>query len=139
MVEALRGPNYLVPKVNYKSDIKVSYVYPGSKKYLLIVKGIGGVIWSFHLSDADPFPSNPHGDGVDQARKLDVFTGIIYDKKTMKPLKQLTCKEYKQLWSNKELIKLVKRIRRFERHERIDTYMNEPYHKCSQYNPFIVS
>jgi len=37
-------------------------------------------IWIFHKYDKDPFPSTPHGHNKETGEKLDVYTGIKYDK-----------------------------------------------------------
>lgn len=45
-----------------------------------IVKHRG--IWKINLNDADKWPSDPHGDRVDCAEKLDLLNGNIYSKIT---------------------------------------------------------
>ena len=40
-----------------------------------------GERWRIHKNDADPLPSNPHGDSPDVALKLDLATGDLYRKR----------------------------------------------------------
>lgn len=38
--------------------------------------------WRVHKSDADNlFPSDPHGDRIDNPEKLNLYTGAVYDNK----------------------------------------------------------
>lgn len=45
-------------------------------EYIIKVAGI----WKFHKYDKDSCPSKPHGHNLDTGEKLDVYTGIRYDK-----------------------------------------------------------
>lgn len=40
--------------------------------------------WEFHLSDPDPWPSVPHGHDNEKGKKLNPFTGEIFNIKTRK-------------------------------------------------------
>ena len=43
-----------------------------------------GIIWVFHKSDPDPFPSSPHGHRVDSNERLNPYTGEVYVEKQVK-------------------------------------------------------
>ena len=60
----------------------ISWEYPDNTtafpflKLLIRRKGI----WKFNKFDKDPFPSSPHGHELESGDKIDVYTGIRYNK-----------------------------------------------------------
>jgi hypothetical protein len=51
-------------------------------EYKVRVKS-GGILWTIHLFDRDPFPSNPHAHQLDNNIKLDLSTGKCYKNRTL--------------------------------------------------------
>ena len=55
-------------------------------------------VWVVHLSDADPWPSNPHAERQDEPGKLDLFTGDVYDPQTRRRMQKLSAKSMKYIY-----------------------------------------
>ena len=57
-------------------------------------------IWRIHKSDPDNiFPSDPHGDRVDGAEKLDLYNGNVYNKTTKQQIYTLPKKAMKYIYN----------------------------------------
>ena len=64
-------------------------------------------IWRFHKSDPDDmFPSDPHGDRVDGAEKLNIYNGYVYSLPNRSHLRNLPKKAMiyicKEIFNSKE-------------------------------------
>jgi hypothetical protein len=68
-----KKPTRLVRGTDDDGNPTILYFIPA------VVTGLSG--WEFHKGDPDPFPSVPHGHGVnDSRRKLDPYRGFTYFK-----------------------------------------------------------
>lgn len=57
-------------------------------------------IWRIHKADPDDiFPSDPHGDRVDEPEKLDLYTGAVYSRTNKKLLYTLPKKAMKFIYN----------------------------------------
>ena len=64
-------------------------------------------VWRIHKNDPDvSFPSDFHADRIDQPEKLDLYTGVVYDKRTKQALRKMPRKAmryiHNELASSKE-------------------------------------
>lgn len=73
------------------------HILPNGKQLLLEKQVKHRGIWSIHLSDADPWPSDPHGDRVDGKEKLNLLSGEVYDVTTRKCIYSLSKKSMKYI------------------------------------------
>lgn len=93
---------HLQGKQRRRSKVKTSYT-----KYRPKIR-IRRILWEFHASDDDPFPSIPHGHSIDPVvnLKLDPFTGNIYDVKRKK-VAVADKKELDKLHKDSKFIELI--------------------------------
>lgn len=64
----------------------------------VVVKNRG--VWEVHLSDADPWPSEPHAHNLEAKEKLDLITGNVYDPTTRKFLYKMSDKTMRYFFKN---------------------------------------
>lgn len=84
MVEALRTFDFrkFHPEILAEFVMDESVVPHGTLRRLTeVTVNQKGERWRIHKNDADPFPSNPHGDSPDTGLKLDLSTGYLYRKR----------------------------------------------------------
>ena len=74
------------------------HILPNGQQRLLEKQVKHRGIWSIHLSDADPWPSDPHGDRVDAKEKLNLLTGEVYDPTNRKHIYSLSKKSMNYIY-----------------------------------------
>ena len=79
-----------------------------------------GMLWEFHLADADNRPSVPHGHSKDGKYKLDPWTGIVYRINGGQLIECGKAKDITKLWDDKRFTSFARKA--------IDWYNKEfPY------------
>lgn len=66
------------------------------------------LIWTFHLTDADCWPSVPHGHNDEKGLKLDIITGEVFSAAGGKCVGHATLKELNKLNANKRFRQFVR-------------------------------
>lgn len=77
-----------------------SEITPDGQRLLLEKQVKHNGIWRIHKSDPDNiFPSDPHGDRVDGAEKLDLYNGNVYNKTNKQHIYTLPKKAMKYIYN----------------------------------------
>ena len=69
------------------------------------------MIWVFHKTDVDPFPSVPHGHSTSGKYKLKLWSGEVYDTHTNKQVGKANKKEMLILYRNNKFQSFVNDVR----------------------------
>jgi hypothetical protein len=72
-------PGAFAARENCPEYVLVTTGTEGSGVLRLIVRN-SGEIWEFHKYDPDPWPSKPHGHNRETGEKLDLASGMVYDR-----------------------------------------------------------
>ena len=113
---------------------KILSVGPKTRTTLLRPKTkVHGMLWTFHKTDDDNWPSVPHGHSIDGKYKLELWSGNIYEISTRQLVFRARKKDMKNLIAYPGFLEFVKECRKEYKHRNPITPMPELSCKLYKY------